>query len=73
MAAVFSNPITAAIRARRLDPCPPLQIGNRRPGDMMPTPDPAAADAVKAAWLPVRTGQAIPMLGEVRYVVPDCE
>ena len=70
---MFSNPITAAIRARRLDPCPPLQIGNRRPGDMMPTPDPAAADAVKAAWLPLLSGQEIPLLGEVRYVVPDCE
>lgn len=29
-----------------------------------PAPPDGAADAVKAAWLPVRTGQAVPLQGE---------
>ena len=62
-AAVRGNPITAALRARdRL--CPPLQVANGRRGDMLPTPDSLAADAVKAAWLPMIPGQPVPMLWE---------
>jgi hypothetical protein len=58
------DPITAAVREARDDPCPRLQVANGIFADKLPTPDPAVADAVKAAWLPVRTGQAVPMIGE---------
>lgn len=59
-----SNPITRAIREARDVECPRLQVANGRVADVLPTPDPAAADAVKAAWLPTMTGQPVPMLGE---------
>ena len=59
-----TNPIAAALRARdRLD-CPPLQVANGRRADTLPTPSDTAADAVKAAWLPMMTGQSVPMLWE---------
>lgn len=44
---------------------PPLQVANGRTTDTLPMPvDLSLAAAVKAAWLPVQSGQAIPMLGE---------
>jgi hypothetical protein len=61
------NPVRAAILRRRSDPCPPRQVANgwrsnRTPGPQVVSDD--AAEAVKAAWLPLIPGQAIPMIGE---------
>jgi hypothetical protein len=39
-----------------------------------PTPPAAPAERVAAAWLPVRTGQAVPLLGEEAvWEVTDAE
>jgi len=39
-------------------------VANGRRADTLPTPTSGAADAVKAAWLPMTTGQAVSMLWE---------
>jgi len=69
---VFRNPITAAIRAAREQVCPPLQVANGRRADSLPLPDSAAAEAVKAAWLPTISGQPVPMLTERRDDAEPC-
>lgn len=63
-----SNPVVAAILRRRSCPLPPLQVANAfrtTPGPQVA--DETLADDVNAAWLPTIPGQAVPMLGEVRY------
>lgn len=49
------------------------QVANGRCGiDPRLTPaSEAPADAVRAAWLPVLTGQPVPRLGERTYAEPD--
>lgn len=74
------DPIRAALFRRDLDPCGRSKLAesaNANDSWAAPFLQPvsnAAGDAVKAAWLPVRTGQSVPMLGEVvGYVEPgDC-
>ncbi len=66
MAAVNRTFITAAIAKRRGTTYrQPIANGDRRTStlSLMP-PNPALAAAVKAAWAPMLTGQAVPMLGE---------
>ena len=67
------NPFVAALLRRDRDPRPPLQVANGTRADTMPGPQVASdapAEAVKAAWLPLMTGQPVPMLGEA---VPDVD
>ena len=62
---MFRNPATEAIAARRACPFPPLQVANGT--RLMAGPqvvDESLAAAVDAAWLPVRAGQVVPLLGE---------
>ena len=58
------NPVTAALRLRDRKGLAPLQIANGLRGQYAGPGNDTAADAVKAAWLPTMTGQAVPMLGE---------
>jgi hypothetical protein len=59
-----TNPAVAAIQRRRESPCPPLQVANGTTAMTLPDGDPAIGAAVEAAWLPLKTGQAVPMIGE---------
>lgn len=64
------NLVVAAIQRRRAFPYPPLQVANGTRADTMPGPqvlDTAVADATKAAWEPLVTGQIVPMQGEPVY------
>lgn len=55
----------------------PVATNHRGPG--LPAVSEGPAAAVKAAWLPVRTGQAVPLLGEdvpwevCAHGVDDCD
>jgi hypothetical protein len=54
------------------DLCPVDQVGNAKDStvNLSPASD-APAQAVKAAWAPLLSGQAIPLIGEeVGYVEP---
>lgn len=71
------DPIRAALFRRDLDPCRRARLAESANAyDTWADPylkpvSNVAADTVKAAWLPVRAGQSIPMLGEaVGYVEP---
>lgn len=76
----MQDPIRAALSRRDRDPCARTGLAeSANASDTWAAPflqpvSNAPADAVKAAWLPVRTGQPVPMLGEeVGYVQPsDC-
>lgn len=73
MAAGGLNPATAAIRAARSDPCGRrLQVANGRRSMNLPTPAPAYAAAVFAAWLPTLPGQDVPMFWERRDDAEPC-
>lgn len=70
----MSNPIEAALRRKRDRLCPADQSINAPDAwaelFLQPVSD-AAADTTKAAWAPVRLGQAVPMIcEEVGYVEP---
>lgn len=70
------DPIRAALRRKRDRTCPADQSINAPDAWASPYLQPVsstAADAVQAAWLPLRAGQAVPLIGEeVGYVQP-CE
>ena len=65
-----SNSLAALLLARRLTT--PDQVANGPDTGMNLTPvTEVSADAVRAAWLPVQPGQAIPMIGERIYAESD--
>lgn len=70
----MSNPITAALRRKRDRFCPADQSINAPDAWAKPFLQPVSevpADAVKAAWAPVRLGQSVPMISEeVGYAEP---
>lgn len=64
------DPFRVALRRKRQQPYPPLNVANGLRTDTMPgpqTPDSVEADAVKDAWQPTIPGQLVPIQGERVY------
>lgn len=66
------NPLAAHLLLRTLTPEGQVANGDRwRPVVGLSPVSHAPAIAVRAAWEPLRSGQLVPLIGEVRYAESD--